>query len=218
MSRIPPDAILVLLSNLDSGAPSLEGGIWILRKRRILLFETAKIPDGEAFSQGVPTPPVLQGADVRLCDLRRETAATLERRLASADVCLIAGGNTFFLLAHAGPLDGVLRRRAEAGPLTVVGESAGALIFRTRIGHIAPMDDPGAAPDMPADAPGLGWIPWRVLPHLGSQDRFGPIASAILAQDPAPDTLLPIAEGEVRIFRGPESGRQSGRAPWRPAP
>lgn len=213
MSRIPPAATLALLSSLDAGAKRLTERLGPMRGRRILLVETAKFPDGEAFSQGAPLPDVLEGAEVRLCDLRQETAATLERRLAAADVCLIAGGNTFSLLAHAGPLDAALRRRAESGPLTVVGESAGALIFGTHIGHIAPMDAPGAAPDLPSDAPALGWIPWRVLPHLERQGRFGAIAAAILAQDASPDTLLPIAEDDVRIFRGAEEDPARRRAP-----
>lgn len=140
------------------------------------------------------------------------TSARRPRRRWS-DACLIAGGNTFFLLAHAGPLDAALRRRAQSGPLTVVGESAGALIFGTHIGHIAPMDAPGATPDLPPDGPALGWIPWRVLPHLERQGRFGAIAAAILTQDAAPETLLPIAEDTVRIFRGPEQDPERGRAP-----
>lgn len=98
-------------------------------------------------------------------------AADLRERLEALDVVWVAGGNTF-VLARAMLASGF---RAAATPvigadrLLYVGYSAGACVTAPDLRGIERMDDPSVVPDgypLRADEPnGLGWIPWRIVPH-----------------------------------------------------
>lgn len=126
--------------------------------------------------------------------------------ITQADVILITGGNTFWLMDRLRKADLVdaIRRRVEDGAI-FVGESAGIVAAAADIGFAAPIDDPAVVDDGRTD--GLGILPFRVLPHI-DHPLMGPAVRDLAASPEDGDIhlkerdLLMVSGGECRVVSG----------------
>lgn len=198
-----PHPTLYLMSNLAEAGTMFFDEIGRLDAKRVLLIYTAMIGEGRSLSESdLPALLSTTGAQVFPCDLADHDPTSLSWTLNNTDLCFIAGGNTYYLMHHANRsgLDAALRNRAKRRDnFAIAGESAGAIIFGTTIGHIGTMDDPTVVPTPNPDA--FGWCDSRILPHRNCPFwGYGEQVDALIAADKDPDGLAIIDETELLIL------------------
>ena len=144
----------------------------------VLIINTASIGEGfdlDYFSEIEPFENI--GYSVSLCDLASEN--NLDGKIKNADICYVAGGNTFYLLEKAQKSDfrKILSDRFLDGDFLYIGSSAGSILMSPDIDFISPMDDKNKAELVSTE--GLKFIKFSFLPHVGHA-TMGQAASEII--------------------------------------
>lgn len=110
------------------------------------------------------------GFHVTDVDIASTPRGDLQRTLAHADVIVVGGGNTFYLLQEArrSGFDTMLREFIDDGT-TYIGSSAGSVLLGPTIEPVKMMDDPKEAPELESYE-GLGIIDFVPLVHYGNDE------------------------------------------------
>lgn len=119
------------------------------------------------------------------------------------DAIFVAGGNTYFLLQQIriARFDRILADFLERGGL-YVGVSAGSIVMCPDIDITAEPDQRAAAPHLTSTA-GLGFVPFAVLPHAGTDDqRFIDHHSAVLQRKQTNTPIIRITDDEAIFVDG----------------
>lgn len=145
------------------------------------------------------------------------STAEVVEELSEADLIVVAGGNTYFLLHHmkrTNFLD-VVR------DLDVVyaGVSAGAIVLCPDVSYIADLDDRALAPDL-KDTRGGGIVDFRILPHIDDV-RVKSKLDRILSSWPDGMPLVKLTDAEAiawraggwRIVSSPQGGLMRASQP-----
>jgi len=128
---------------------------------------------------------------------RRAAVATLR----GSDVVYLAGGNTFYFLAHlrrSGLFDELARYAARGGVLA--GLSAGALILTPHIGLAGYPEFDRDANDVglgPRGRRGLGLVPFEFFPHFRRSERYRRVLVAYSSRARGPVYACPDGSGIV---------------------
>lgn len=123
------------------------------------------------------------GFSVEELDLRTYVGApkALKCRLAGYDLLWVVGGNAF-VLARAMGAAGFAQaatQHVRSNRLTYAGYSAGVCVTGPDLDGIHLMNDPdvvASGDDSFTPASGLGWVPWRIIPHWQSDHPEAPAA------------------------------------------
>jgi len=192
---------LHLVSSIEEARDPLLPVWQSLTARLVMVVTTARLGEGRPFTLQDAQGFAAKGIAVDACDIRDHDRKNLLYRVRKADACILLGGNAFVLM-HALIATGFaadLVDRAAKNPFTIIGESAGALVFGTRIDHAASMDDPAAAPQIINR--GLGWLEKPVLPHRGCLHwGYGAAVEEIIAKGGGPEQFLVIQEDGMASF------------------
>ncbi len=131
-------------------------------------------------------------------DLAINDAAGVEESLRGADLVVVAGGNTYFLLQHLKRTNFLeLVRRLD---IVYAGVSAGAIVLCPDISYIADLDDRALAPGL-MDTRGAGFLDFRILPHV-DDERMRSKLERILASWPMEMPLVKLTDQEAIAWRG----------------
>ncbi len=117
-----------------------------------------------------------------------------------ADIVLMNGGNTFYLLdqVRKSGADKEITHLLDRGGW-YVGSSAGSILATPDIGYIAPMDTPELAPDLTSYR-GLGLVDVSIVPHVGNPDY--PKANSVIDQFSGNDELVKLSDEQVLVVQG----------------
>ncbi|HUC90226.1 MAG TPA: Type 1 glutamine amidotransferase-like domain-containing protein [Patescibacteria group bacterium] len=99
-------------------------------------------------------------------DIKDKTEIELAKLLASYDLVLVAGGNTYYLLYHAqkSGFMNVIKKRLEDG-MVYVGSSAGSILACLTIDTARRFDSPSIVPEL-ADYTGMDLVDFLIIPHF----------------------------------------------------
>lgn len=200
-----------LASNLDMTGPAIRARIQ-LEGAHVLIIPNATYAEGRPLNPDQQEAYEALGARVTVLDLTTITDIhTMRRTLHGVDVVHLCGGNTFALLAamQTAQFKNALEWHAESAPITLVGESAGAVVMGSDIAHIAPLDDPEAAPHLQGTA-GLEIVPDLLVPHYKAQAwGFGARIDAWLDEDPQSTAYTLLGDHEAIIVEDGQRTRLS---------
>lgn len=188
-----------LASNLDYTGTLIRDRI-ALEGARVLLIPNATYAEGRTLKPDQQEAYEACGASVGILDLTTPSSIkdTMDA-IASTDVLHLCGGNTFALLAamQACSFHNALLWHAQRRGVTVVGESAGAVVLGEDIAHIAPLDEPSAAPHLRGTT-GLGFVPDLLVPHYKAEAwGFGDRIDTWLDQDPQSTAYTLLRDNEA---------------------
>lgn len=191
---------VILISNFNkTGTTVLD----TLNGQTALIVGTAALGEGRPIDQDdVKIAFAERGVAAEVVDILAMDHDDLATRMETVDILYLAGGNTFFLL-DAIRKTGLDTMIANRDTLTLVGESAGALVLGRDIGHVAPLDNPDVAPDL-VSTQGLGLVDVLAVPHYKGEDwGFGEAIDAWLATDDNRDNYTLIhEEGAMVVTNG----------------
>lgn len=150
------------------------------------------------------------GFELEELDLRRFFSARDELRatLETLDLLWVVGGNTFILARSMmqSRFHDASAELVQAGRLVYAGYSAGACVVGPDLEGVHLMDDPDLIPpDYPAtaEARGLGWIPWRIVPHWRSGHPESQAADqAVGFLDAQGQSYKALKDGQVLVCEG----------------
>ncbi len=110
------------------------------------------------------------GFEVTDVDIATVRHHELRQELKAADVVVVGGGNTFYLLQETrrSGFDEILEEMIRAGK-PYIGSSAGSVLLAPIIEPIQMMDDPAQAPELQS-YDGLGLIDFLPLVHFGNEE------------------------------------------------
>ena len=197
---LPPRTTAFLASNLDYTGPAIRAKV-ALEGKRVLFITTATLAEGRPVDPESVHVYTAQGATVTLLNLATihpETAAALVER---TDAVHLAGGNTYALLASIQRTDfaRLLTTRGAEHDLTVIGESAGAVVLGADIAHVGALDDPSVAPGI--STTGLGWCPDLLVPHYkGEAYGLGAKIDAWLESEPDPSRYTFLHDNQALVL------------------
>jgi dipeptidase E len=170
----------------------IEPYVGVIRDKKILAITTAAV--GEGFLPDVDkniTPFTTRGAVVECYDVAGQPRNVVADRIKDADIILMCGGNTFYLLEHLGACDFQALLMADGMHDKVyIGSSAGSVVAGLDVWFMNLMDDPSRA--TLTDYRGFGWIDFLFLPHWQTP------VSATMAR--AADDIIVAHDGPVPLL------------------
>ncbi|MGC4795743.1 Type 1 glutamine amidotransferase-like domain-containing protein [Micromonospora saelicesensis] len=136
--------------------------------------------------------------DVDIATARHEE---LRQTLQAADVILVGGGNTFYLLQEArrSGFDEELTELIRAGK-PYIGSSAGSVLLAPTIEPIKMMDDPRQAPELQSHD-GLGIIDFLPLVHFGNVEFVDEYRQALSDMYSAGPRFVLVRDDEYIVVR-----------------
>ena len=138
------------------------------RKTKVLYIPTAgdyKKPKPALTDHDSYTCLVDKGFDIVPCELDVEEKGVIKEKMNRAQIIVVGGGNTYYLLSHMNKsgfreeLGAALKRGA-----IYVGSSAGSCVCSPNISYVKDQDDPAEAKDL-IDYTGLNLVDFEIYPH-----------------------------------------------------
>lgn len=174
-------------------------------KLKAVLIPTAADPyEKKDFVESDRMKLVEMGFLVKDVDIKDKTEGELERELIEADLILMAGGNTFYLLDNIrkSGFDKLLPRLLDRGVI-YVGSSAGSIVCCPTIIGARLFDDPKAAPDL-IDYSGLNLFDTILLPHSQKEKYFERLALAKIELKKLGLEAMTLTDDEAIVIVGDE--------------
>ena len=144
------------------------------------------------------------GFNVKELDIKKESDET-EKTILQADIVLIAGGDTFYLMYYLKKTgaDKILKKYIDNNGL-YVGSSASSIICCPTIEGAVEFDDPSLVPELKSYS-GLGVFPGVVIPHAHKEKYFELIARATEKLKQKGFKVFHLTDDEVLFYDGSSS-------------
>ena len=148
-----------------------EGGE--LAGKRAVFIPTAGDPyDNKDFVEADKIALQKYGIEVTDLDLKNKTGEEINKSLAMADILLVAGGDTFYLMEklQENGADRAIKNFISRGGI-YIGSSAGSIICCPTIEGAEKFDNPNLAPNL-ENFNGMGVFDEVVIPHTHKEKYF----------------------------------------------
>ena len=142
------------------------------------------------------------GFDVIEVDVKNKDEEEIRKAIDGADVILVAGGNTFYLmekLKESGA-DKVIKEFIEKGGM-YIGSSAGSIVCCPTIEGAEEFDDPSLAPELD-NFDGMGVFKDVIIPHTHKEKYFERIKRATKKLESKGYKVHPLTDNDVLFFNG----------------
>ena len=142
------------------------------------------------------------GFDVIEVDVKNKDEEEIRKAIDGADVILVAGGNTFYLmekLKESGA-DKVIKEFIEKGGM-YIGSSAGSIVCCPTIEGAEEFDDPRLAPELD-NFDGMGVFKDVIIPHTHKEKYFERIKRATKKLESKGYKVYPLTDNDVLFFNG----------------
>lgn len=142
------------------------------------------------------------GFDVIEVDVKNKDEEEIRKAIDGADVILVAGGNTFYLmekLKESGA-DKVIKEFIEKGGM-YIGSSAGSIVCCPTIEGAEEFDDPRLAPELD-NFDGMGVFKDVIIPHTHKEKYFERIKRATKKLESKGYKVHPLTDNDVLFFNG----------------
>ena len=170
---------------------------------KAVFIPTAADPYSDKSFMDVDREKLVQmGFSVSDLELKDMDEARLETALAGADLVLVAGGNTFYLLdkVRKSGFDKVIKKMLDRG-LVYVGSSAGSALCCPTIAAAKRFDDPSEAPYL-TDYRGLNLFDKIIIPHVQKEKYAERIKQTIEEMKLLGFETVTLTDDEVIIVSG----------------
>ena len=144
-----------------------------LTGKRAIFIPTAGDPyENKDFVEADKIALQKYGIEVTDLDLRNKTEEEVNESLAMADILLVAGGDTFYLMEKLkeGGADRAIKNFISRGGI-YIGSSAGSIVCCPTIGGAEKFDNPKLAPNL-ENFNGMGIFNEVVIPHTHKEKYF----------------------------------------------
>ena len=148
-----------------------EGGE--LTEKRAVFIPTAGDPyEDKDFVEADKIALQKYGIEVTDLDLKNKTEKEINKSLAMADILLVAGGDTFYLMEKLkkSGADKAIKNFIRKGGI-YIGSSAGSIVCCPTIGGAEKFDNPKLAPNL-ENFNGMGIFNEVVIPHTHKEKYF----------------------------------------------
>lgn len=142
------------------------------------------------------------GFDVIEVDVKNKDEEEIRKVIDGADVVLVAGGDTFYLmekLKESGA-DKVIKEFIEKGGI-YIGSSAGSIICCPTIEGAEEFDDPRLAPELD-NFDGMGVFKDVIIPHTHKEKYFERVKKATKKLESKGYKVHPLTDDDVLFFDG----------------
>lgn len=144
-----------------------------LAKKKAIFIPTAGDPyDNKDFVEADRIALEKYGLDVVEMDVKNRSEEEIREAVDGADIVLVAGGNTFYLMEKLkkSGADKVIKEFIEKGGM-YIGSSAGSIICCPTIEGAKEFDDPSLAPKLD-NFDGMGIFKDVIIPHTQKKKYF----------------------------------------------
>ena len=142
------------------------------------------------------------GLDVVEIDVKSKSEEEVRKIVGGADIVLVAGGNTFYLmekLKESGA-DKVIKEFVKNGGV-YIGSSAGSIICCPTIEGAKEFDDPSLAPKL-NNFDGMGIFKDVIIPHTHKEKYFERVKRATEKLESKGYKVYPLTDDDVLFFDG----------------
>ena len=142
------------------------------------------------------------GLDVIEMDVKNKDEEEIRKTIDGADVILVAGGDTFYLmekLKESGA-DKVIKEFIEKGGI-YIGSSAGSIVCCPTIEGAEEFDDPRLAPKLD-NFDGMGVFKDVIIPHTHKEKYFERVKRATRKLESKGYKVYPLTDDDVLFFDG----------------
>lgn len=144
------------------------------------------------------------GAKVQILDLKSASKPEIAQALQKADILLVAGGDTFYLMdqvLRSGAAE-MIRDFVESGKI-YIGSSAGSIICCPTIEGAEEFDNPKLAPDL-RNYDGLNLFPGVIIPHVHKPKYFERVKRAKQKLEGEGFKVFPLTDDDVLFYDNQE--------------
>ena len=178
-----------------------EGGE--LAGKRAVFIPTAGDPyDNKDFVEADKIALQKYGIEVTDLDLKNKTEEEINESLAMADILLVAGGDTFYLmekLKESGA-DKAIKNFINRGGI-YIGSSAGSIVCCPTIEGAEKFDNPGSAPNL-ENFNGMGIFHDVIIPHTHKEKYFERVKEATEKLTSRGFRVYHLTDDDVLFFDG----------------
>ena len=142
------------------------------------------------------------GLDVIEMDVKNKNEEEIREMIDEADIVLVAGGNTFYLMEKfkESGADKIIKEFVVRGGI-YIGSSAGSIICCPTIEGAEEFDDPKLAPKLD-NFDGIGIFGDVVIPHTHKEKYFERVKRATKRLESKGYNVYPLTDDDVLFFNG----------------
>lgn len=142
------------------------------------------------------------GFDVIEMDVKNKNEEEIREMIDEADIVLVAGGNTFYLMEKfkESGADKIIKEFVVRGGI-YIGSSAGSIICCPTIEGAEEFDDPNLAPKLD-NFDGMGIFRDVIIPHTHKEKYFERIKRATKRLESKGYNVYPLTDDDVLFFNG----------------
>ena len=142
------------------------------------------------------------GLDVVEMDIKNKNEEEIRKAIVGADIVLVAGGDTFYLMAKLkeNGADKVIKDFIEKNGI-YIGSSAGSIICCPTIEGAEEFDNPNLAKELD-NFDGMGVFKDVIIPHTQKEKYFERIRRATERLEAKGYKIYPLTDDDVLIFDG----------------
>ena len=177
-----------------------------LAKKKAIFIPTAGDPyDNRDFVEADRIALEKYGLDVVEMDVKNRSEEEIREAIDGADIVLVAGGNTFYLMEKLkkSGADKVIKEFIEKGGM-YIGSSAGSIICCPTIEGAEEFDDPSLAPKLD-NFDGMGIFKDVIIPHTQKKKYFERIKKTTEKLKSKGYKVYQLTDGNVLFFDGNSS-------------
>ena len=171
--------------------------------KKAIFIPTASDPyDNKDFVEADKIALEKYGLDVVEMDVKNKNEEEIRKTIDGADVILVAGGDTFYLmekLKESGA-DKVIKEFIEKGGV-YIGSSAGSIVCCPTIEGAEEFDDPSLAPELD-NFDGMGVFKDVIIPHTHKEKYFERVKRATRRLESKGYKVHPLTDDDVLFFDG----------------
>lgn len=171
--------------------------------KKAILIPTAGDPyDNRDFVEADKLALEKYGLNVVEMDVKNKDEEEIRKAIDEADVVLVAGGDTFYLmekLKESGA-DKIIKKFIEKGGV-YIGSSAGSIVCCPTIEGAEEFDDPSLAPRLD-NFDGMGVFKDVIIPHTHKEKYFERVKRATKKLESKGYKVHPLTDDDVLFFDG----------------
>lgn len=173
-----------------------------VRKKAIFIPTAGDPYDNKDFIEADKNALEKYGLDVVKIDVKNKDEEEIRKAIDGADVVLVAGGDTFYLmekLKESGA-DKVIKEFIEKGGV-YIGSSAGSIVCCPTIEGAEEFDDPSLAPELD-NFDGMGVFKDVIIPHTHKEKYFERVKRATKKLESKGYKVHLLTDDDVLFFDG----------------
>ncbi|MBR3055889.1 Type 1 glutamine amidotransferase-like domain-containing protein [Candidatus Saccharibacteria bacterium] len=171
--------------------------------KKVIFIPTAGDPyDNRDFVEADKLALEKYGLNVVEMDVKNKDEEEIRKTIDGADVVLVAGGDTFYLmekLKESGA-DKIIKKFIEKGGV-YIGSSAGSIVCCPTIEGAEEFDDPSLAPRLD-NFDGMGVFKDVIIPHTHKEKYFERVKRATKKLESKGYKVHPLTDDDVLFFDG----------------